>query len=295
MSEIVDITDGLPVEQTPPTPEAPAPEPEQPESQEFVPYRYKDTEAQIPADAAAAVAAALGYDNPAALVNKLRMADEADEIYRDARRMYRASRAPQAPPQQPDAYYQEQEARRTQPRQPQYQAPPQDDPLEMLRAVHAKMQEVDQRTQAFSSYVEQQQQRDAWDRQQREQQFIQEAHTEYQKFVGDLKKNGVPAHKIPEQEYLLEEAEAMGMFGGRLPVGDIYRRTYKMVYGDDIAQEAVRHQMARLRDPKARVAVPSAPASQPTPQAPNPNTIAGMEQALGGLRFSEIDLPHERR
>lgn len=275
MADEMELTDGIPQEsQEPPAPvEAPAEE----AAIETLPYRVKDQERQLRADALQALAEDLGYDNPAAVINQLRNGQEAAEIYREAREMFKRSRAQQAQPQ-PDAYYQEQEARRAQqyqaPRQqPQYRQPEAeaDDPLALIRAMNARLAEVDQRTAEVSQFVQWQRQQAERDFYEREQALRQEANTEYAKFASELKKAGVPEHKIPDREYLLEEAESMGMFGGRLPVGDIYRRTYKMIYGDDIAQDAVRVQMAKLRDPRARVAVPTGPASTPAPrQQANP-------------------------
>jgi len=299
MGNIEDITDGIPAESPEPVPAPPVEAPVEEVQPETIPYRGRDGDFQLPAAEAAAVAAAMGFDNPAALVNKLRMADEADAIYRESREALRkAHQARQQPA--PDAYYQQQEAQRQyrQPQRPQYQpqAPEQDDPLALIRAMSERLAEVDQRTAAVSEYVEWQRQEAIRSFQERQRGLEREVRTEYGKLADDLRKKGTPDWKIPDMESLLSEAESMGMFGGTLPPGDIVRRTYRMLYGDEIAQEAVKAQMNRLADKKVRVAVPASPSASPPPlRPPDPNSIAGMEAAIQGLHFRDVDLPPERR
>lgn len=299
MPDPIDITDGIPQESQEPQQTVEAPVEEQ--APETIPYRGRDAEYQIPAAEAAAVAAAIGFDNPAALINKLRMADEADAIYRESREaLKRAHRQSQAPPLQ-DAYYQEQEARRTQQYRPpnvQNQYRPhdgaQDDPLELIRAMRDEMQQVRAQTASMAEYVEYQRQQAIRDFQQRQQSLEREVRTEYGKLTDELRKKNTPDWKIPDMESLLTEAEQMGMFGGSLPPGEIVRRTYRMVYGEDIAQEAAAAALQAARSPKARVTVSTGKQVQPA-APPSPNSIEGMEAALGNLRFGQVDLPHERR
>lgn len=298
MPDPIDITDGLPQESQQPL-EAPVEAPQEEIQPETIPYRGRDGEYQLPADAATQVAAALGFDNPAALVNKLRMADEADAIYRESREaLKRAHRATQQP--QPDAYYQEQEARRAQqyrpPQQrPQYQSPEEaaDDPLAMIRAMNAGLAEMRQQQAGILEYVDWQRQQALAEYNQKRQNLERDVNTEYGKLVDELRKKNTPDWKIPDRDSLLWEAEQMGMFGGSLPPGEMVRRTYKMIYGDDIAQEAAATALQAARSPKARITVSTGKAATP-PQAPPANSIAGMEAALGNLSFRDVDLPHSR-
>lgn len=301
MPDPIDITDGLPVEQ-PPTQEAPVAEPvEAAPEPETIPYRGKSGEAQIPADAAAAVAAALGFENPAALVNRLRMAEEADDIYKDARRMYRASQQRAA---QPDPYYQAQEAQRQQqqqqyrqPQRPQYQAQEEaaDDPLALIRAMRAELSEVRQASQSMAEFVDYQRQQAVAEYHRKREELVNGVNHEYVKLVDGLKKKNTPEWKIPERDQLLWEAEQMGMYNSTLSPGEIINRTYRIVYGDDIAQEAAANALQAARSPKARVTVSTGKQVQ-QPPAPSANTIAGMEAALGGLHFRDIadNLPQAR-
>jgi hypothetical protein len=299
MPDPIDITDGLPVEQPPQ--EAPVETPEAPPELDTIPYRGRDGDFQIPVDAASAVAAALGFDNPAALINKLRMGDEADAIYRESREaLRRAHQQRQQAPPQPDAYYQDQEARRAQqyrqPR-PQYQSPEEaaEDPLSLIRAMNSRLLDMDQRTAQVTEYIEWQKQQNIRDYQARQQSLEREVRTEYGKLTDELRKKNTPDWKIPDMESLLSEAEQMGMFGGSLPPGEIVRRTYRMVYGDDIAQEAAASALQAARSPKARITVSTGKQVTP-PQAPAANTIAGMEAQLGNMKWGEFvqQIPERR-
>lgn len=300
MPDPIDITDGIPQEsQVPVEPTVEATVEEQ--GPETIPYRGRDGEYNIPADAAAIVAAAIGYDNPAALINKLRMADETDAIYRESREALRRAHRQSQPQPQQDAYFQDQETRRAQqyrqPQEPQYRQPDparQDDPLEMIRSMREEMRQVREQGAAMAEYVEYQRQESIRNFQQRQQTLEREVRTEYGKLADELRKKNTPDWKIPDMESLLTEAEQMGMFGGSLPPGEIVRRTYRMVYGEDIAQEAAAAALQAARNPKARVTVSTGKQVQPA-APPAANSIEGMEAALGNLRFSGVDLPHERR
>jgi len=295
--EPIDITDGIPQESQEPA--APVEAPQEPQEEEVLPLRIKDQEYQLPMSAISAIAERMGFENPAAVLNQLRNGAEAAEIYREAREALRKANAQQRQPQ-PDAYYQQQEAQRVQqqyrqPQPPQYrQEEPADDPLALIRAMNARLQDMDQRTAQMAEYVEWQRNQAIRDFQNRQQSLEREVKTEYGKLAEELRKKNTPDWKIPDMESLLTEAESMGMFGGALPPGEIVRRTYKMLYGDDIAQEAAAAALQAARSPKARVTV-STGKQTPPPAAPAPNSIEAMQAALGGLRFSEVDLPHERR
>lgn len=297
MPDPIDITDGLPVEQPPQ--EAPVETPEAPPELDTIPYRGRDGDFQIPVDAASAVAAALGFDNPAALINKLRMGDEADAIYRESREALRRAHQQRQQAPQPDAFYQDQEARRAQqyrqPQRPQYQSQEEaaDDPLALIRAMNSRLLDMDQRTAQVTEYIEWQKQQNIRDYQARQQSLEREVRTEYGKLTDELRKKNTPDWKIPDMESLLSEAEQMGMFGGSLPPGEIVRRTYRMVYGDDIAQEAAASALQAARSPKARITVSTGKQSAP-PAPPAANSISGMEAALGNLRFNEVDIPNSR-
>ncbi len=254
-----------------PAPEAP---------QEFLPYRRPDgTEAQLPAAEAEAITRALGYDNAAALLNKLRMADESDQILREARSYYqKATRAPR-----PDADYQALEQRRQQGYgQPQYRPQSQprqeDDPIQMLNSV---VEETRQFREQFQGFLAQQEQRAQWEQAQRFQNLQRESQTEYTKFVTELKAQGIPEWKIPEKERLEDEAADMGLGHSGRSIGDIYRLAHRMQYPDAYTQANVNKIMERQRDPKAKIPVPaSRPAAPPPPPKPG--------ESINGLPWNEF-------
>lgn len=285
-----DVTDQLP--QEPPQPVEPQPAPAEPAGEvptvDTLTLRIRDQDHQLRSEALQAVAEDLGLDNPAAVLNLLRGGAEAAEVYREAREMYRrANRTPQ--PQTPPVEERwQQHVKREQPQQ--YQRGPEttgDDPLELIRAMNSKLQEVAQRQEQVAEYMERQTQQALFERQQREQEFYREANSEYKKFADELRKVHTPEHRIPDMNYLLEEAEQMGMFGGRLPVGELYRRTYRMLYGEDIAQDAAANALQQARSPKARVTVSTGKQVTP-PQPPAPNSIAGMEAQLGTTKWGDV-------
>ena len=299
MPDPIDITDGLPVEQPPV--ETPVEAPLEDAPPETIPYRGKSGEYQLPADALTQLATAMGFDNPAAVVNKLRMADEADAIYRESRQALKMAHQARQQQPAPDPYYQAQEAQRQQQqqqyRQPQYrpQEEAQDDPLALIRAMNAQMAEMRQAQQSVNDYIEYQRQQALQELYRKREELVNGVNHEYGRLVDDLKKKNAPEWKIPERDRLLWEAEQMGMYNSTLPPSEIISRTYKLLYGDDIAEAAVASALQAARSPRARVTVSTGKQVQQAP-APAGNTIAGMEAALGGLHFRDIadNLPHAR-
>jgi hypothetical protein len=131
--------------------------------------------------------------------------------------------------------------------------------------------------------------------QQKRDDLVNGVNHEYGKLVDGLKKKNTPEWKIPDRDQLLWEAEQMGMYNSTLPPSEIISRTYRMLYGEEIAQEAAANALQAARSPKARVTVSTGKQVQPS-APPAANTIAGMEAALGGLHFRDIadNLPQSR-
>jgi hypothetical protein len=266
LAEPYEITDPLaqPVEpQVPVEPIPPVAEPEQPVEEEFVPYRRGDQEIPLPLEAARQIAEALGYDNPAAIINQLRNGEEAQEIMRQARTIYQQARqrAQSAPPQQVEQRWQ-QHVQHQQRQQPQQQPQDELDPIGLLSEMRQEIRQM----------RAEQQQREQYETQRNLVNLDREATREYQKFSSELKKQGVPEWKIPDRDYLLGEAEMLGLFHGDVGVGEMYRSVWKLANADamihNAAQSAVQSHVEKLRDPKARVSVPvsrPAPAAAPAP------------------------------
>lgn len=285
----------LPAEPEVPQQEAPPAEPETPpEPQvETIPFKVRGEERQLRADAVRLLAEDLGYDDPQAVVNQLQMAKDAAEVYRQARDLYKRSRAPQQqsdePQYQPQPQYQ--------PPEPQYRPPQQaeDDPVALVRAIHAEMRQVAEQQRQMYEAMQYQQQQTAFALQQQAVKLMREEEKAYHGFVAELRKDGVPDYRIPEREMILEEAESMGLFNSGLTPEELYRRTYRMLYADDIAERAAAQALQKARSPKATVVVPGARAAAPPPP-PAANTIAGMEAQLGGMKMSDIidSIPHAR-
>jgi len=284
----------LPEEPVAPPAEPAAPveiAPEVPAEPEALPLRLGDREIQLDASAVSRLAEQMGFDNPAAVLNQLRAGAEAAEIYKEARNLYRKARTPAAPayeppqPPQPgppprvDAY--------GQPRQ--YAPPPVDDPIELVRDMHQQMAELRRQQDQMFQFTQKQAEQAMWSRQQEEHKLVREAQTSYNQFAKELQEKGVPDHRIPDMDYLLEEAESMGMFQSDLPIGEIYRRTHRMLYADQLAEQRAQAAVQEMRKPTARVVVPGPRPA--TPAAPQPNdALSGMS-----MRDSLDFLPPHRR
>lgn len=267
MAEPFEITDPLaqPVEPQEPVIDPTPPVAEPVVEEEFVPYRRGEQEIPLPLSAARQIAEALGYDNPAAIINQLRNGEEAQEIMRQARTIYQQAkqRAQYAQPQQPQV---EQRWQQHVQQNQQRQTPPADiDPIEILTSMQQEIREMrSQQAQA---------QQHEYNR--NLQKLEREANHEYGRFVSELKSKGVPEWKIPDRDYLLSEAEMLGMYHGDTAIGDMYRNVWKLNNSDFIAQSAatnaVQSHVEKLRDPKARVSVPvSRPAPQPSAPVASP-------------------------
>lgn len=235
--------------------------PEEPE-QETVRFKYRDEEIDLPADAVRVLAERFGYEKPEAIINQLQVARDAQTLYRQARDYYERARGQsQAPPQPPVEERWSQHVQREQ-AHPRQDAEP--DPISLL-------QNLDRRTQAFEQFIQEQRMQSAWQRQQQEEELVNSAMTEYEKFQKELKERGIPEYKIPDMNYLINEADRFGMLRSRVPIGDVYRNLHKMMFSEDYATAAVQKQMAKMREPTARRAVPSGPGATPPPrQSANP-------------------------
>lgn len=276
------------------TPVAPQPETTPEPVVETIPFKVRGEERQLRSDAVRALAEDLGYDDPQAVVNQLQMAKDAADVYRQARELYKRSRTPEAP--EPQYQPQQPQYQPPQSQQPRYAPQPaEEDPVALVRDIHGQVQQLAEMQRQMYEATQAQLQAQAYQRQREEAKLIREAQSTYQQFASELKQRGTPDHRVPDMEYLLEEAESMGMFNTDLPINEIYRRTYRMLYADDLAQQAASEATQKLRNPKATVVVPGARSAAPAP-APPGNTIAGMEAQLGGLTMADIidSLPKAR-
>lgn len=237
--------------------------------EETVPYRVGDQEVPLPLSALQQIAERIGYDNAAAVVNQLRNGAEAQEIIKQARTIYQNARQRSqqyAQPQQPpvDQRWQQHLAAQQQRQQPQDP----DDPLQMLSEMRAEIRQL----------REQQMAREQMAYQRETQKLEREANTEYAKFKSELLSRKIPEWKIPDRDYLLAEAEMLGMFHGDTSIGEMYRNVYKMMNADALiesaASNAVQSHVERLRDPRAKVTVPVA---RPAPAQPQAQGIDSMK------------------
>jgi len=249
-------------EQAPPVQEQPQEAPP-----EFIPYRRADgTEAQLPAAEAQRIVEALGYDNAAVLINKLSLADESDQVLREAKEYYRRATRHQTP--RTDAEYQGIEARRQQ-APPQYRPPQQpqveEDPVAIIRNIHEQQREL---REQFQEFLQAQQQQRQAEQIRQAQDLERQSVTEYNSFVADLKSRGVPDWKIPDKERLEEDAADLGLGYSRKSLGEIYRLAHKIQNPEFYTRAEVNKIMERQREPKAKVPVP---ASRP-PATPPPKT-----------------------
>lgn len=235
--------------------------------EEYVPYRHGDFEAELPLSAVQTIAEKLGYENAAAVINQLRNGAEAQEISQQARKIYQQARQLRqsqqyAQPPQVEQRWENHLAGQRPQQQPQYRQPPADDidPIALLSEMRQEMR-------GMSQYIQQQEARTAAEMQRNVFKLEREANREYEKFSGELKKQGIPEWRVPTMEYLLGEAEMMGLYHGEMPVGEMYRSIYKMMNSDYIAEAAaktaVQTHVDRLRDPKARISVPVARPAPP--------------------------------
>lgn len=281
--EEIPLPEPAPVE---PTPEAAPPvevEPvEAPAEPEALPLLLGDRELKLRADAVKALAEDMGFDNPAAVLNQLRAGAEAAEIYKEARNLYRRARTPQyeapqpGPPPQRDAYG-------PVPQRPAYQPVAEDDPIALVRDMHAQMQQLRDQQAQLLQFTQEQVQQTQIARQREEQKLVREAQQSYQGFAKELRDRGVPEHRIPDMDYLLEEAEGMGMFQSDLPIGEIYRRTHRMLYADQLAEQKAQSAIQQMRNPKATVTVPG---PRPVaPPAPQPNDILSTMSARDAINL----------
>lgn len=266
--EEIQLPEPAPVEPTPepvPPVEVPVEPPPEPEA---LPLRIGDREIPLDAAAVARIAEQMGFDNPAAVLNQLRAGAEAADLYKEARNYYRKARSapqyePQPAPQQRDAYGPVP--------QRQYQPPADDDPIALVRDMHNQMAQLREQQAQLLQFTQQQVEQTLVARQREEQKLVREAQHSYTDFAKELRDRGVPEHRIPEMDYLLEEAEGMGMFQSDLPIAEIYRRTHRMLYADQLAEQQAQRAVQGMRNPKATVTVPGPrPAAPPAPQ---PNDI----------------------
>lgn len=282
----------LPEEPVAPQVEAEAPVEAPPEVQpepESLPLRIGDREIQLDAGAVARLAEQMGFDNPAAVLNQLRAGHDATDIYKEARNLYRRARqpqqfepAPQEPPQRP-GYSQQRDAYGSVP-QRQYQPPAQDDPIAVLNDMHQQMAEMRQQQQQLLQYTQAQIEQQSYAARREQAKLENEAKSAYNAFSKELQSKGLPEHKIPDMEYLLEEAESMGMFQSDLSVGEMYKRVHRMLYADQLAEAQAQRAVSDMRKPTARVTVPGPrPATPAAP--PNPSDALSGMTARDALDF----------
>lgn len=266
----------------------PAPPVAEPEAaqEEYVPYRVGEQEVPLPLSAVQAIADSLtaaglnGYDNPASILNQLRNGGEAQELIKQARSIYQQARQrPQYEPPPVDERWNQHLQQQGQYRQPPPQRQPVDDedPVGLLRQIREDQA-------AFRQYIQYQEAEKAQNAQRQLQQLDRQANVEYEKFKSELVAKKVPDWKIPDRDYLLREAEMVGMFHGETQIGDMYRNVWKMLNADYLAENAasnaVQSHVERMRDPRSRVTVP---VSRP---APPPAQKPGSE--IDGLKIGDV-------
>lgn len=254
---------------------------------ETVTFKVRGEERQIPVDRLDSLGESLGVSRDAALM-WLQTGKDAGSHYNELRQRERElaqreyeleHRASQPPPQPQYPQY-------GQPTHQQFQQQPQqnglpEDPLDLLRFMAARQQQLEERINNGFRATEEQQKvfaqayKEEQNRVQGEQ--IQSA---FKHLVESKKSAGLP---VPDYEVIEREMLESGLAHNRnLSWDQAFDRAYKNVYFDDYGRMAERRAMEKLRDPKAQVTVPG-----PNSSAPPAPPKATAESMLGGMSWGD--------
>jgi len=250
----------------------PQPEPEQIETPvETVTFKVRGEERQIPVDRLDALSETMGVSRDATLM-WLQTGKDAGDVYRDLRQREREQER-----QQRSGYQQPQ----SQPQYGQQQNGLPDDPVELLRLMAQRQQQLEEMVQrSYQTFEEQQrayQQEKQQELLQREQEAISSA---FKRLVETKKAAGLP---VPDFDTIEREVIDSGMARKGGPAWEqAFERAYRNLYFEDYGRAAERRAIEKLRDPNAKITIAGGGSTAPKPQPAN--TAA---DKLAGLTWTE--------